>query len=115
MEQISKAELAQQIAKKLKESVPLKMIREQASDKGFSKEEIDIAMSEAHDLIQQQADRDPVLRLILGPALLAIAFVCFYTDWAGRSVGIASFLGLIFFLIGGRLVWSLIKMWMRKK
>lgn len=114
MEQMTTEDLARQMATQLQENIPLKTIKEWASVKGFTPEQINLALDEAHTIVQQRADKDPALRLILGPSLVILAFAAFYTDWSGRSVGVASFMGLIMFLIGGRLVWSLIKQWRNK-
>ena len=107
-------ELAKTMAAQLKENVPLKEIRQLALVKGCTLEQVETALDKAHTLVQEDANRDPVLRLILGPALLIVAGVSFYTDWAGRSVGGGSVIGIVFLLIGGRLVFSLIKQWTRR-
>jgi hypothetical protein len=107
-------ELAKAMATQLKENVPLKEIREKALSTGHTTEQINTALDKAHTLVQEDANRDPVLRLILGPALLIIAGVGFYTDWAGRSVGIGTVLSILLLLIGGRLVISLVKQWAKK-
>lgn len=107
-------ELAKTMAAKLKENVPLKEIRQSALVKGYTLTQVETALDKAHTLVQEEANRDPVLRLILGPALLIIAGVGFYTDWAGRSVGIGTILSIVLLLIGGRLVFSLVKQWKRK-
>ena len=111
---MSTDELARTMAAQLKESVPLKEIRQSAMVKGYTVAQVEKALDEAHTLVQEDANRDPVLRLILGPALLIIAGVGFYTDWAGRSVGIGTILSILLLLLGGRLVMSLIKQWSRK-
>jgi uncharacterized membrane-anchored protein len=115
MEQLTTEDLARQMATQLKENVPLNTIREWAAMKGATPQQIDLALDEAHTIVQQESNKDPWIRLVLGPALLIIACVAFYTDWAGRSVGPATFIGLITLLIGGRLLWSLIKQWTRRK
>lgn len=108
-------ELAKEMTEQLRQNITLKEIREKAAAKGFTKEQIEAALDHAHTLVQQQADSDPLIRLFLGPGLLLIAFVAFYTDWAGRSVGPGTLIGLIALLIGGRLMWSLLKQWLRLK
>lgn len=107
-------ELAKKMAIQLKENVPLKEIRQSALVKGCTLEQVETALDQAHTLVQEDANRDPVLRLILGPALLIIAGVGFYTDWAGRSVGIGTILSVVMLLLGGRLVFSLAKQWLKK-
>ena len=111
---MSNDELAKTMAAQLKENVPLKEIRQSVLLKGYTIEQVETALDKAHTLVQENANRDPVLRLILGPALLIIAGFAFYTDWAGRSVGGGSVMGIVLLLIGGRLVYSLIKQWTKR-
>ena len=107
-------ELARIMAAQLKENVPHKEIRQSALIKGYSLAQVNAALDQAHTLVQEEANRDPVLRLILGPALLIIAGFGFYTDWAGRSVGIGTILSIVLLLVGGRLVISLVRQWTKK-
>jgi hypothetical protein len=107
--------LAQEIAAQLHQNIPVQEIREAAAAKGFSPEQVRAALDDAHTLVQQQSDKDPTIRIVLGPALLIVAFVAFYADWVGRSVGPGTIIGVLALLIGGRLVWSLLKQWSRKR
>lgn len=108
---MTEAELVDYIILKYKEKINIKDITATAAEKGFTKAQIMKAFEEAHIQLQQQADRDPAIRLILGPALLIIAGICFYIEWGGRSIGIASFIGAICIYFGIRMIISLIKQW----
>ena len=112
---MTQEELTQDMAAQLRKNITVNEIREAAAAKSFSPQQINSALDDAHTLVQQQADRDPTIRILLGPGLLLIAFVAFYSDWAGRSVGPGTVIGLIALLLGGRLVWSLLKQWMWRK
>ena len=96
---MTQEELVTKMAQQLRENVTGKEIRAAATAKGFSPEQIRTALDDAHALVQQQAEKDPTIRLFLGPAFLLIAFVAFYTEWASRSVGPGTFIGSIALLI----------------
>ncbi len=112
---MTQEELAKEMALQIQQNITLREIREAAAAKGFSQEQIAASLDTAHTLVQQQAEKDPTIRLFLGPAMLLVAFTAFYTDWAGRSVGPGTLIGLIALWIGGRLMWSLIKQKLLRK
>jgi len=111
---MTEPELITDIITRLKAREEIKYIKADAVTKGFSPEKFDMLLEDAHVKMQREADSDPTIRALLGGALLATAGVCFYTEWAGRSVGGGSILGVVSLLAGGRLIYSLIKMWKNK-
>lgn len=102
------------ILKRLDEKVELATIKAELSALGIPAHEHDALIDAAHVAQQQQADRDPWIRLLLGPAMLIIAGMAFYTEWQSRRIGPGSIIGLTTGALGLKLVWSLIKQWRRK-
>ena len=107
-------ELVDFILLEQKEKVEIRYIRTHVLKLGFTADQFEKAMESAQLKKQQDAEKDPALRLLLGPTLVITAGFCFYTEWAGRSIGIASFLGLVTLFLGLRLLYSLVKQTRRR-
>ena len=112
---MTEAELIDYIISQQAEKIEIKDIQKIALAKGFTVEQFNTAMEAAQLQKQQVADKDIWARITLGPALIIIGCIAFYTDWAGRSIGGASFIGLVTIIPGVRMMISLIKQWMGKK
>jgi|GEM_PF-7004175 len=112
---MTEAELVDYILFQLAEKIEIKEIEQAAFAKGFTAGEFDRAMEAAQVKKQTTADKDIWSRITLGPALIIVGCIGFYTDWAGRSIGGGTVIGLIAIIPGIRLMVSLIKQWKGKK
>jgi hypothetical protein len=92
-----------------------KIHKSQCLTKGFTGEQFEKAYEEAQLQSQLQADKDPTIRLFLGPTLLIVAGVTFYTNYHGRFWGVSTVIGLVVLYYGLMMVWSLVKQWQGKK
>jgi len=111
---MTEAELIQNIISRLNEKEEIKYIKADAIAKGFTAEQFEKAYEEAQLLRQKKSDKDPFIRLMLGPTLLTIAGVTFYTNYHGRFWGVSTIIGLVLLFFGLRMVMSLVKQWMNK-
>ncbi|MES2774816.1 MAG: hypothetical protein V4722_11565 [Bacteroidota bacterium] len=112
---MTETDLVENIIARLKEKEEIKYIKADAISKGFTGEQFEKAYEDAQSKMQAKASRDPFIRLLLGPTLLIIAGVTFYTNYYGRFWGVSTFIGLLALLGGLRLTISLIRQWMGKK
>ncbi len=108
------AELIADIISRLKAKEEIKYIKADAITKGFTSHQFEKAYEEAQLQSQIQADKDPTIRLFLGPALLIIAGVTFYTNYHGRFWGVSTVIGLAVLFYGLKMVLSLVKQWQSK-
>ena len=110
---MTEAELIDYIVLKYKQKIEVRYIKAEALAKGYTEAQIAKAFEEAHIKIQQKSDRDPAIRLILGPALVYIGGTIFYLQWAMRviSINFIAILGAICLFLGIKMIISLIKQW----
>lgn len=109
------AELTADILARLQAKQEIKYIKADAISKGFTSEQFEQAYEEAQLQSQLQADKDPTIRLFLGPTLIIVAGVTFYTNFHGRFWGVSTVIGLVVLYYGLKMVWSLVKQWKVKK
>jgi hypothetical protein len=112
---MTEAELIADILARLQAKEEIKYIKANALTKGFTGEQFEKAYEEAQLQSQLQADKDPTIRLFLGPTLLIVAGVTFYTNYHGRFWGVSTVIGLVVLYYGLMMVWSLVKQWQGKK
>ncbi len=112
---MTEAELIADILARLQAKEEIKYIKADAISKGFTTDQFEKAYEEAQLQSQLQADKDPTIRLFLGPTLLIVAGVTFYTNIHGRFWGVSTVIGLVVLYYGLMMVWSLIKQWRGRK
>lgn len=104
---MTEAELIADIMKRLGKKEEIKYIKTDAIKNGFTSDAFEKAYEEAQLQNQIMANRDPTIRLFLGPALLIIAGVTFYTNYNGRFWGISTAIALVALYYGLRMIVSL--------
>ena len=109
------AELTADILARLQAKQEIKYIKADAIGRGFNSEQFEQAYEEAQLQSQLQADKDPTIRLFLGPTLVIVAGVTFYTNFHGRFWGVSTLIGLVVLYYGLKMVWSLVKQWKGKQ
>ena len=112
---MTEVELVEDIIARLKEKEEIKYIKADALLNGFTGEQFEKAYDEAQLKLQTTANKDPFIRMFLGPALLIIAGVTFYTNYTGRFYGVSTVLGLLALYFGVKMAISLVKQWVGKK
>jgi len=114
MEMMTETELTENIIARLKQKDEIKYIKADALSNGFTSEAFEKAYEEAQSKQQESANKDPFIRLFLGPALVIIAGVTFYTNYYGRFWGVSTFIGLVAMYFGLKMVLSLVLQWTKK-
>ena len=106
--------LIDQIIARLALKEEIKYIKADAITNGFTAVQFEKAYEDAQVKIQSTANKDPFIRLFLGPTLLIISGVTFYTNYYGHFWGVSTFIGLVSLFFGLRMVVSLIQQWRKK-
>ncbi|MEO7312692.1 MAG: hypothetical protein ABIX01_20065 [Chitinophagaceae bacterium] len=103
------------ILMRLQQKEEIRYIKADLLTKGITSQQFDTALDAARLKRQVANKRDPFIRLFLGPTLLIIAGITFYTNYYGHFWGVSTFIGLLALAGGLRLTISLMLQYLGKR